>query len=588
LISLNTKSFNIDVMKKQSKMPAAPLPIKKYSIARLLSLSLLLATAPTSPVQAQTDAALDRTLANQAELLRRVKPIPKQGQIDLTVVDERKQIPEEEAEGITFTLRSLVVDGAKTVPQEQLTAAWKDKLNTTISLAELYRIARDIEAIYRQEGYFSDVIVPSQDFDSGHIVIKLYEPGFDEITIESDIPNIDARLAPYIDRLLDFAPIPVAEVERILLLMSDLGGLTIDGVATRPDAPGKGGRLHLRITRTPMAAQVGLDNFGSREIGRAELTGTIDLNDQLGLFETTTIAGVTVPNEPRELYLLQLSQDYPIGSNGLHAGYAVAYVGSKPGGALESLNVNAQTVSGSLFVRYPFIRRISHSVFGTAEVNFESSDLRIGGNHAGRDRYRWAEAGLSYDQELERGFFNVEGIWGIGLRGLGNTSSDDPLSSRPGVPDHYRFTQLNALLQHALWEGGALTLQGTLQYSPDPLPPSLQLDLGGSRYGRGFDSATAKGDSGVAVSLELNQTFNANLPHISNTSAFTFVDYGYVRNHDVGVDYRTQALGSVGVGVRARVNDNIQGQVYVSTPWKEDNDFSETGTRIMFRVAASF
>ena len=224
MISLNTKSFNIDVMKKQSKMPAAPLPIKKYSIARLLSLSLLLATAPTSPVQAQTDAALDRTLANQAELLRRVKPIPKQGQIDLTVVDERKQIPEEEAEGITFTLRSLVVDGAKTVPQEQLTAAWKDKLNTTISLAELYRIARDIEAIYRQEGYFSDVIVPSQDFDSGHIVIKLYEPGFDEITIESDIPNIDARLAPYIDRLLDFAPIPVAEVERILLLMSDLGG----------------------------------------------------------------------------------------------------------------------------------------------------------------------------------------------------------------------------------------------------------------------------------------------------------------------------------------------------------------------------
>ena len=118
------------------------MPIRKYSIAGLLSLSLLLATAPTSPVRAQTDGALNRTLANQAELLRRVKPIPKQGQIDISVIDERKQIPEEEAEGITFTLRSLVVDGAQTVPQAQLAAAWEDKLNTTISLAELYRIAQ--------------------------------------------------------------------------------------------------------------------------------------------------------------------------------------------------------------------------------------------------------------------------------------------------------------------------------------------------------------------------------------------------------------------------------------------------------------
>jgi hemolysin activation/secretion protein len=553
-----------------------------------ITLGLFLAFGSTSTAVAQTNAALDRTLANQAELLRRVKPVPKQGQIDITIVDERQLIPEDEAEDITFVLRTLSVDGARTVPQEQLTSVWEDKLNTTISLAELYRIAKEIEAIYRQKGYFSDVIVPNQNFDSGNIVIKLYETGLDEITIESDIPNIDTRLAPYLDRLLDLAPLPVAEVERILLLMSDLGGLTIEGTATRPDAPGKGGTLHLRITRTPMAAQLGLDNFGSREIGRAELTATLDLNDQLGLFETTTIAGVTIPNAPKELRLVQLSQDYPLGTNGLHAGYTVAYVGSKPGGALETLNVNAQTVSGTLFVRYPFIRRISHSLFGTAELNFENGDLRVAGNHVGRDRIRWATAGLSYDQELERGFINIQGTLNIGLSNLGYTTSSDPLSARIGVPDHYRFTQLNALLQHALWDGGALTLQGKLQYAPDPLPPTLRLDLGGSQFGRGFDNGTAQGDSGVAVSLELNQTFSTKLPHITDTSAFTFVDYGYVRNHDVGVDYRTQALGSAGVGVRARINKNIQGQVYVSTPWKEDHDFSETGTRVMFRIAASF
>src|SRR5690606_17711981 len=136
--------------------------------------------------------------------------------------------------------------------------AWENELNKTISLSDLYGIAEAIEAIYLKAGYFSDVVVPHQDYESGHITIKVYAPGFEEITVESDIPNIEQRLKPYIDRLMALVPIPVAEVERSLLLISDLGGLTIEGKATRPQHPGAGGHLHLQVTNTPTTAQVGI------------------------------------------------------------------------------------------------------------------------------------------------------------------------------------------------------------------------------------------------------------------------------------------------------------------------------------------
>jgi hemolysin activation/secretion protein len=232
--------------------------------APLAAATLVAAALLPASASAQVPSGVDRTLSNQNDLLKRVKPIPKQGQIDITVVDERRIVPPEQARKMTFVLRSLKVDGAVTVPESDLRPAWQALLGKTISLADLYAVADAIEARYRDAGYFSAAVIPSQDFESGDITVKLYETGFDEITIESEIPDIDARLAPYINRLLSLQPVPIAEVERILLLMSDLAGLDIEGVATRPQQPGAGGRMHLKISRTADAVFARLPNRHQR------------------------------------------------------------------------------------------------------------------------------------------------------------------------------------------------------------------------------------------------------------------------------------------------------------------------------------
>ena len=128
-------------------------------------------------------------------------------------------------------------------------------------------------------------------------------------------------------------PIRIKEAERILGLMSHRPVSTIEGTFDKPDVPTGGGRLVLNVGFERGSGMVGLDNLGTEAVGPLELSGTYALNDVLGLFETTNIVAVTVPDSPKEMALLQLSQDYPIGHDGLAGGYSFSYVAQQPGGS---------------------------------------------------------------------------------------------------------------------------------------------------------------------------------------------------------------------------------------------------------------
>lgn len=552
-----------------------------------LAATLLLAfTAP--PTLAQQNDPIDRVITNQMDLLRRYEPVPKQGSIDINIVDESQVIPEEEARNVPVFLRTLRLAGAESVDESALQPAWADSLGREVSLADLYAIARDIERRYQNAGVFVHAVVPVQDFSTGDIVIQLYESGLREVTVESDIPGIRQRLAPYINRLLAMKPLRVAEVERVLLLMSDLGGLTIEGTARRPVRPGEGGTLHLQVGDSPGETSLALNNFGDDETGPLQAVGLIQLNDRLGLFESTTLVGATVPDAPEELIMLQLTQDYPLGTDGLHAGYNLNHVWSKPGEELREIDLNVQMTWATLFVRYPLLRRIEHSVFAEAQLNYLDSSINVLGDAFQRDRLRWLTGKLSYSRELDNGSFELEGELNLGLNGLGANADTGTLLNRPGMPSDYRIARLNLDANHGLWEGGGVSLKVHGQYSPDPLPQMLQIDFGGNPFGRAFDSSAAAGDSGVQAAIELQQSFDTPWPAIRGASAFVFGDYGSYWNHNVSTDYTHAALGSYGLGLRFQSGSSTRAEVVLARPWKEDNTLTDSGSRMLFQVTTPF
>lgn len=542
------------------------------------------------PTRAQTVSdQIGSVVSDQNEIIRRYSAPRKPGTIDLSVSDARKKTPPADARKVKFTLRSVKVRGAVTVANETFRAAWAGDLNKRISLAELYAIAERIDAIYVREGYFSWAVVPEQDFSSGHVVLILYESYVRRVTINSAIPDIEQRLRPYIDRIVAMRPIRIKEAERVLLLMSDLAGLSIEGIFTRPDTPSAGGDLKLDISFKRAGAIAIFDNLGSDEVGPYQLTGTATLNDVLRLFEATNLVGVTIPASPDELEFILGSQDVPLGYDGLHIGYSVGHVSSEPGGDLSFLDLDIESTFGTAYANYPFLRTIDHSIFGRIEVNFKDNSLDAGEQRVTEEDLRWLSMSLNYIGELEKGSISLTGTFGQGLDGLGASDQSDSRAPREGVPDDYRYFRADLDLRKEIASLVTARLRVAAQYAPTALPAAVQLVLGGDPYGLAFDGSAASGDSGIASSLELGR--NISLPEaspVSNLNVFAFIDYGVIWNHNTGVDYTEEELGSTGVGVRAALGQHLNAQAIVAVPFEDSQELTDTGTRFLFQLICAY
>lgn len=541
----------------------------------MVALGAFFAGIAGAPALAQTVERIEQTVAGQTTILERFTPPQRPGSVDIKVEDQRQKIPDDQAAQTRFTLKTLTVEGAVTLDAQALSALWQGLIGKNITLADLYRIAENVDAAYRSAGYLAITVVPVQDFPDGNIRLQVYESYVGTVEITSTIPGIAERLAPYIDRITAMRPIRIKDAERILLLMSDLGGLEVEGVLVRPDAPGGGALLRLDIGFERQSASLGLDNLGSDTAGPLELSGNVAVNDLLGLFDTVSLVAVTVPNAPQELIFLQASQDVPIGFHGLSAGYDLSYVTQKPGGDLKADDLQIESVVGTVRLDYPFIRTIDQSLYGRLEVNLRNDRVDMMGLRAAREQTRWAALSLAYDSQNGPTSFSTGAEIGLGL---GHETA------LPDVPDDYSFARVNLDLTRDLGADTAVRFRSAGQYSATPLPAAAQFALGGDPYGWAFDGGSLAGASGAAAALEITHDIETGWSAVPVLAWTSFADYGLVWNDEAGADYARDALGSVGVGISGLYLEKIAFQLIAAVPWYSPDHAEDEGFRVFFRL----
>ncbi|WP_171060960.1 ShlB/FhaC/HecB family hemolysin secretion/activation protein [Poseidonocella sp. HB161398] len=550
---------------------------RKGSTAHVLAgraFPFLSAMVLAAPVTAQSFPQVERVVAGQTTILDRFTPPPQVGSVDITVQDQRARVEAADAEAIRFALETVAIAGNTTLPAAQLAPIWQDRLGTEISLADLYRIAEEVDAAYLRAGYFSHTVVPVQDYADGNVRLRVYEGYVQRVEIDSAIPGIDQRLKPYIDRILAMHPIRVAEAERALLLMSDLGGLEIQGTLIRPETPSGGGVLKLEVGFSRSSGQIVFDNFGSDEFGPLELSTVLAVHDLTGRFDTLTMVGATVPDDPEELALLQLAHDVPVGHDGHVLGYSLTYLKRRPGGSVEDLEIDAVTRIASAYVSYPFLRRLQHSLTGRAELTFRGDTVNQLDEPEARSNTGWATLGLRYDRELEHGALVLGGEIGQGFD-LGDGTFGDP--------SDYQFGRANLEVSQSLGEKTGLVLRAAGQYAPMDLPAAVDFAVGGEPYGWVFDSGALSGESGAGTELELSRdvaTGNALVPGLSFVA---FADYGRVWHDDPGDGPKSESLGSAGLGLRGLFGERVSFELLAAAPWHVADSLDDPGGKLLFR-----
>ena len=268
------------------------------------------------------------------------------------------------ADATRFFLADIIVEGSTIYDVGDLRPIYADLLQSQISLADLYGIASAIETRYRDDGFvISRAIVPAQSVADGVYRIQVIEGFITNVVLEGDVGASRGLIESYLANITAERPVNIADIERYLLLMNDLPGISGTGVLRPSNADVGAAELIVTAQRKSYDAFALWDNRGSEFTGEQGLALGAAANSFSPFGEQTELVLFSALDD-KEQRVAQISYEQQIGSDGLKLRGVASYGDSEPGGSLESLDVDQETLFFSVAAEYPYVRtrRLNFSV----------------------------------------------------------------------------------------------------------------------------------------------------------------------------------------------------------------------------------
>jgi hemolysin activation/secretion protein len=466
------------------------------------------------------------------------------------------------AERLTFTLNSVVIDGASTIPPQEFAPLYKDFVGHTISLKQVYEIAAGITAKYGAQGYIlSQALVPAQRISGGVVHIQVVEGFVDQTHIvNKDGSPVDQRMLKIFgEKIARQRPLRAAELERYVLLMNDLPGYTARAYFEPSKTTQGAADLTIVVEKKLLDFQVTADNRGTEYVGPFQASLGIDVNDLLGLGDRTGVRFAnTIPFS--NLHYEEFHEQIPLGNEGTTLTMTFFASQAYPAGTLTPQNIVSTNYTTEAMVTHPFIRSRSENL--TARGKFDVEELTSTSNGAlvSNDRLRVLRGSLSYDfvdtwtGPTAISLVGLELSQGLGL--FNGSQSLDSNLSRIGMTPDFTKLALQVSRRQPLVNKFSVLVAGSAQYGFTTLPVSEQIGYGGAEFGRGYDPSQIVGDHGVEGRVELQYSGELNDPHFKAYQFYGFYDAGYVWDRTSVPSIPIQQGGmSTGVGARTSLSD---------------------------------
>lgn len=474
------------------------------------------------------------------------------------------------AEKVKLKLNSVTIEGMTAYSDAEIRRVYSKLLGTTITLADVYGIANRLTAKYRNDGYIlTQIVVPPQTIESGNIRFRAVEGVANEIRVEGETGGSMDFIHAYAEKIRAQKPFSSKKLERYLLLMNDLPGISARAILSPARVPGATD-ITIVVSRKSVDYFAQVDNRGSRYLGPLQANVGTRLNNMLGLYEGINFQYATAPNN-RELRFFSTSYVQPIGSEGTQLTLGGSITRTRPGYTLTPFSVDGISREARLELSHPFIRSRGKNLSATIKLDRLSSKradntgaapvkdrlnvLRIGSIFQIVDRFAGANTAAA---EISRGLnmFNSTGGWGA------NTT-------RPGAPSDFTKATLELSRLQRLNNDFDLYVSAIGQLSGQRLLTSEQFGVGGTFYGSAYDSSEITGDDGFATRAELryNQPFNNFSLPLRNSQLYGFWDFGKVWDPgNATAAQRINSLASAGAGYRFSLNENISGSFELAAP----------------------
>ncbi len=481
--------------------------------------------------------------------------IPTQPDFDFSIEAPSRTPLGRAVDTVTFTLRDITVTGAKTIPATAFRPLYAKLIGQTIKLGQILDVADAIEQMYRDKGYILvRAYVPPQRVRDGVFTINVVEGKIAHVTVEGGTPATQAQIESYVRPSLNRSPMPLAVMERSLLLSNDLPGVVAAGtLKPSEDIPGASD-VAITVDQPRVTGGLGADNRGSRFSGLWTLNADAEVNSILNSADQLAGTFTTSPDASEQV-AGQLRYRRPIGDDGVIGTLAGTITRGQPGSTLSQFGVDTNSWAVGPRLTWPIIRTRAESLQLDGGFTFQKADIDVLGSRVAHDKWRVLDVNATYllSSWLGGSWLGTAGIV-QGVPGLGasdNLSSD---LSRKGA--YLDFTKLTGLVRYVgyLPNNFSVVLSGQGQFSFVPLINGELISFGGIGIGRGYDPGAITGDRGIGGSAELRYDAVIGSPYLLSAEPYVYFDAGqtwYIqRGAAADPSLIDQHLDSIGGGVR--------------------------------------
>jgi hemolysin activation/secretion protein len=500
-----------------------------------------------------------------------------------------------QAEQIKFTLKQVILQGNHVYSNAQLAALFQDKMNKSISIAELQEIVQSITNYYRNNGYIlSRAILPPQHVNNGIVNITVIEGYISKVTVVGKANGSRKILEEYGKKITQSRPLQIKIMEHYLLLANQLPGVDVKAVLEPSKADTGASDLNLAVQTQAVNASFSYDNYGTLYIGPLQMTASTSVNSMFRSGDTTRFTTLGT-SHGSELDFYDLYYQTPLGSSGLQGSLDANKSYTTPALNLRPLKVFGNSTSYTAGLQYPLKRsRSANATLDGSFVYSNSQTTQLGFNLYS-DHIRYIRFGGTTDFADRFNGINLVSVHaeqGLNVLGASN-DPDSTTSSRFGADGIY--TKLTAQLSRTqpLYKQVSAFVLASGQYSFNPLLTTAQFGFGGSQLGRGYDPAEILADRGIAGSAELRLDTFPQKFLIQNIQYYAFYDIGVVWDikEVIGIPLKQDAA-STGVGARFGITRYLSGNVMWTQPLTKEVAAEEVigeghRPRVFFSLVAS-
>jgi hemolysin activation/secretion protein len=434
-------------------------------------------------------------------------------------------------------------------------------------LADFYQATAALQSKYRTDGYIlTRAIVPEQRIIDGAVQVRVLEGFINSVLVQGEIGPTRSVIETYLANLTEVRPVHARDLERYLLLVNDLPGISAAGILRAGTGEPGAAQLVVEVRRKFVDGFLTVSNRASRFTGPwagaagVAANGLLPYGDRLQFIYYSTFdrqeALVEADDGGFEQIFGVLSYEARVGNDGTKV-LAEASLGfSRPGGSIAPLGIRSQVDRYGVGVSHPVIRSRQLNWTLGGRLDYIHEHVRVSNNLISDDQLTVLEidSNLVFSDTLFSYAENeIYVTLNQGLPIFGASRQGDYYLTRP--EGAAVFTTIGAEMSRLedLSEHFRLFMAASAQFAFDTLLSQAEFRLGGDEIGRAYDPSELAGENGVGVLAELRYRGTTRFSLIPQYEAYAFWDYGKIWNTDnFGFD-RDDSLSSAGVGARTAV-----------------------------------